>query len=293
MHTSIIHRIAGGLLLSLLSFSPVHASKLRPEAVAGFQRYVQQAENRMKSETQAAGKFLWLNTLPSSGQNDAYRQLRKGEPTIYRVEDDKSMATPGAMIHHWIGTIFIPAASVQQVLAVVQDYNRHQEYYSPQVERSKLLQHAGNDFHFYYRLRFNKILTVVLDTEHQVHYTQVDAMHVLSNSYTTRIAEVKNAGEADETTLPPGKDTGFLWRLNSYWRFEESDGGVYVQCEAISLTRDVPKGLGLIIEPFIQNIPKESLDFTLRSTREVVLNKIAAGTLSKPGLHKSNQGTSQ
>jgi hypothetical protein len=75
--------------------------------------------------------------------------------------------------------------------------------------------------------------------------------------------------------MPPGKDNGFLWRLNSYWRFFETGRGVYVQCEAVSLTRDIPTGLHWLIAPFIESIPKESLEFTLRSTRTAVLGKIS------------------
>jgi hypothetical protein len=70
--------------------------------------------------------------------------------------------------------------------------------------------------------------------------------------------------------LPPGQDHGFLWRLNSYWRFEERDGGVYVECEAISLTRNVPLGLGWLVNPIIRSLPRESLANTLWATREAV-----------------------
>jgi hypothetical protein len=64
-----------------------------------------------------------------------------------------------------------------------------------------------------------------------------------------------------------------MWRLNSYWRFQQRDGGVYVQLEAISLTRDIPTGLGWLITPFITSIPKESLAFTLTRTRQVLVQK--------------------
>ena len=98
-------------------------------------------------------------------------------------------------------------------------------------------------------------------------YTPVDKTRWRSVSRTTKIAEVEKAGKPDEREKPPGTGEGFLWKLNSYWRFEERDGGVWVECEAISLTRDVPTGLGWIVEPIIRDLPKESLANTLRSTR--------------------------
>jgi hypothetical protein len=78
---------------------------------------------------------------------------------------------------------------------------------------------------------------------------------------------VDHAGKPDERVLPPGHDSGFLWKLYSYWRFQERDGGVYVECEAISLTRAVPAGLGWVIQPIITSLPRESLANTLRETR--------------------------
>ena len=70
--------------------------------------------------------------------------------------------------------------------------------------------------------------------------------------------------------LPAGDDHGFLWRLDSYWRFAERDGGVYMECEAVSLTRDIPAGLGWLIAPIIRQLPQESLVNTLRKTREAL-----------------------
>jgi hypothetical protein len=104
----------------------------------------------------------------------------------------------------------------------------------------------------------------------------VDTKRWYSRSYSTRIQEVDDPGTPEERLLPAGDDHGFLWRLYSYWRFEERDGGVYLECQALSLTRDVPTGLGWLIEPIIRQLPRESLANTLRSTREAILPKAAA-----------------
>jgi hypothetical protein len=83
------------------------------------------------------------------------------------------------------------------------------------------------------------------------------------------VAEVYDPGPG-EHELPPGHDHGFLWRLNSFWKFEERDGGVYLECRAISLSRDVPTGLGWLINPIIRSLPRESLSNTLRETRQAL-----------------------
>jgi len=54
---------------------------------------------------------------------------------------------------------------------------------------------------------------------------------------------------------------------------QEGDGGVYVQSEVASLTRDIPTGLGWMIKPFVTGIPKETLKFTLEATRKAVAGR--------------------
>jgi hypothetical protein len=264
-----------GLLAWLLATPrPAAAVELKPEAVQGFDRYVQLTEQRMQSELIPGGAFLWVDGLPEAHRSEAYARLQHGEVMTGRLETRDSAGyfhIPGALIHHWVGTVFIPGASLGQVLTLVQDYDHQQEYYSPEVVRSKILERTGEDFKIYLRLKKTKIVTVVFDTEHEAHYVHLDANRAHSRSHSSRIVEVEHAGERGELPLPAGKDNGFLWRLNSYWRFSETGRGVYVQCEAISLTRDIPPGLNLLIGPFIESIPRESLDFTLRSTRTAVL----------------------
>jgi hypothetical protein len=261
-------------LIGLLALPcPSAAAEPKPAALRGFEQYVQQTEQRIAGEVRAAGAFLWVDELPATRRDQARERLRRGEVVIERVERRPAgggISTPGAMIHHWMGTVLIPGATLAEVLRTIQDYDRHQEYFRPEVERSRTLRHDGNDYTVYLRLKRIKVITVVLDSEHQVRYLRLDAARAYSESHSTRIAELEHPGEAGERALPAGDDHGFLWRLNSYWRFLETSEGVYVQCEAVSLTRDVPAGLGWLIGPFIESIPKESLQFTLQSARAAV-----------------------
>jgi hypothetical protein len=111
---------------------------------------------------------------------------------------------------------------------------------------------------------------VVLNTQHDVRYFRDSETREHSRSFAVRIAEVENTGNSDEREKPPGEDGGFLWRMETWWRMEERDGGVYVQSEVASLTRDIPTGLGWLIGPFVTSIPKETLTFTLEATRRAV-----------------------
>jgi hypothetical protein len=228
----------------------------------------------MQRELAPGGAFLWVDSLPEPRRSEVYARLQRGEVIPERLQTaDPSghSSTPGALIHHWVGIVFIPGATLAQVLAVVQDYDRHAEYYKPDVAQSRKVAQNGDDYKVHYRLRKKKIITIILDADYDVHRHFIDSTRAYSNSYSTRIAQVENAGQPDEHELPLGKDGGYLWRLNSFWRYFDSGHGVYVQCEAISLTRDIPAALNWLVGSFIESVPKESLEFTLQSTRSAVL----------------------
>jgi hypothetical protein len=283
---AIRNRILFGLrwalvICTMVAPPPAGATELKPEAALGFDRYVRLTEGRMQGELAPGGAFLWVDGLQEPSRSEAYARLQHGEviPARLQTADPSGhSSTPGALIHHWVGTIFIPGVSLAQVLAVVQDYDHHSEYYKPDVAQSKKVEQSGDDYKVHYRLRKKKIITIILDSDYDVHRHFLDATHAYSNSVSTRIAQVENVDQPDEHELPPGKDGGYLWRLNSYWRYFDSGRGVYVQCEAVSLTRDIPTGLNWLVGSFVQSVPKESLEFTLHSTRAAVL---------RGGLHAS------
>jgi hypothetical protein len=268
--------VAIALALMLAGATQAQTAELKPDTLAAFDRYVRQAEQRMDQEV-GRDTFLLPDAWPQARRDPAYQRLRRGEMIIERLNPGNGQAqVPHGLIHHWAGIVFIPAATLDQTLALIQDYDHHQDVYSPEVMRSRLVRREGDDFQIFLRLRKHKVTTVVLDTEYDVHFVRLDAHRVYSRSHSTRIAEVENPGGRDERDRPPGNDHGFLWALDTYWRFLETKDGVFVQCEAISLTRDIPTGLGWLIGPFVHSIPRESLEFTLTTTRKAVAARQAA-----------------
>lgn len=236
---------------------------LTPQTLEAFAAYIRDAEALMDQTLQ--GPFLWSDL-------DAQRthQLQEGKVLAQFWAGKAPVEVPNGLIHDWIAAIFIPGATVQDTLALMQDYDNHKNIYKPEVIASRLVSHHDGDFQIYLRLLKKKIITVVLDTDHQVHYRCLDRRRWTCRSYTTRIAEVQDAGGPKEQVLMPDTGYGFLWRLYSYWRMEERDAGVYLECRAISLTRDVPTGLGWAIKPIINKLPKESLTNTLVATRQTL-----------------------
>jgi hypothetical protein len=247
--------------------------KLKTETQEAFERYVKQVEARNEGELKRGSALLWVDGLSEKQRAEAYAELKRGEVKMQKLEileNDKPVACPGGMIHHWTGLVFIPRAKLEDVLGVLEDYDRHSVYYAPDVERSNIESREGDHFRVFLRFRRHKVITVVLDTEHEVQYFHDAAGRAHSRSSAVRIAEVENAGKSDEREKTPGDDGGFMWRMETWWRMEERDGGVYVQSEVASLTRDIPAALAWMIKPFVTGIPKETLTFTLEATRKAV-----------------------
>jgi len=259
--------------------APLHDGwySLRAATVQAFTGYVAKIDG-LNAETLRNGPFLWVDGLQGNERTEALVKLRAGEVEMRRLSvaaDGGNVNVSGGMIHDWEGIVFISGAKLEDVLKILEDYDRHTIYYAPDVVKSRIESRHENQFRVFLQFRRHEVVTVVLNTEHQVMYFQDSPLRAHSRSSAIRIAQVKNPGSPDEKEKPPGDDDGFLWRMETWWRMEERDGGVYVQSEAVTLTRDIPTGLGWLIEPFITKIPQETLQFTLRATRQAVLNKRA------------------
>ena len=243
-------------------------------AYQAFDKYIQLTEDRVSREIAPGGAFLHVDALNANDRAAAYEKLRGGEvhsESLTTLNRGEKITCPGCMIQHWVGIAFIPGATLNQTLALVQDYDHQAEIYAPEVTRAKILSHSGDDFTIFLRFHRTMVVTVVLDTEHRVHYQRIDATHAASRAVSTRVQEVEHAGAANERDLAEGQDNGYLWRINNYWRFLQQDGGTYVQCESVSLSRDIPPGLGWLVGPFVASVPRESLRFTLEATRKGVV----------------------
>ena len=258
------------ILFMAAFFHIASATDLKPKTNEAFDRYVAATESRFAGELHPGGPFLYIDRLSAEEKRQSYQSLQHGEVWIRNVESKSASIAPGGMVHHWIGIIFIPGATLGKTLPIVKDYGHRDQYYKPDVIASKLLTHQGDNYTMFLRLRQKKFTTAIFNTNYAIHWGEVDSTHVYSHSVSTRIAEVKDTSKPEGDELPVGTGNGYVWRLNSYWRFQESDGGVYVQCEAVSLSRDIPTGFGWLLESMVNGLPKDSLMHVLTRTREIV-----------------------
>jgi hypothetical protein len=234
-----------------------------PAAIAGFNAYITQLESRLAIQHGTADGFL--------APFDAAR-VRGGEVVIDQLTPTSGATFPGAMLYHWRGTAFVPGVRAADLERLLRDYGRYPQVYAPQVIAARVLSQDGNHFQTILRVSQKHVITVVLDTNYDVQFFPSAAPDAnvgargYNISHSTHITEIADQGTPTEHALDSEHEHGFLWRLNTYWSWEERDGGLYMQVETVTLTRAVPAGLGWAIGPFVESIPRESLDFTLRAT---------------------------
>jgi hypothetical protein len=198
-------------------------------------------------------KLDWKPRYPSS--------LKPGEITIAPVAGKGSIDVFDGLIHDWVVAAVVPHASPEQAIAVLQNYGAYKNVYSPDVIDSKILRHEGDAWHVYLKLLKKKVLTALLDAEFDVSYHSLGDGRWSVVSRSTRIAELEG-----DRQLPAGEGHGFLWRLNAYWLIEQRPEGIYVECRTLSLSRNIPAGMGWLVKPFVASVPKEALYDTMRDT---------------------------
>jgi hypothetical protein len=249
------------LVISALSltFFTAPAAHAEPSAAASaaFNTYVAQVEARIARQHQSPIAFL----APAPAD-----RLRRGELIVESLTPDPAPSMPGAMLHHWRGTAFVAGATAADFERLMKNFNTYPQTFAPQVVKASILAQQGDRFQASMRVRQQHVITVVLDTFYDVVFGQLDQQHGYSISRSTRVSEIKSPGAPNKRVLQPSEENGFLWRLNNYWSYEQRDGGIYMQIESVSLTRSIPTGLAWAIRPFVEGVPRESLEFTLRST---------------------------
>lgn len=238
--------------------------KLRTETVREFDKYVLNSETAMQKRWKGQQPFLMMDDTASDRA-----EVRSGGIFVRQVSSKGGMKVTGGIIHEWTAGTLFKGATLEQAQNLVVDFDRHKNIY-PEVVDSRLVLNAGSVRRGYHRLMKKKVLTVVLNSEYEVQMYQAGPTRAYTVSHSTKITELDDPGKKSERELPEGEDHGFLWRLNAYWRFQSAPEGVYAECQAISLTRDVPAGLSWVVNPFVQDMPRESLRSTLEATRKAL-----------------------
>lgn len=260
-------------ILVLLAVSAIsNASELKQETLNAWDDYLRTANLRIHRNLGTGDPFLWIEEEPGRSQ-----RVRQGEILISPAREANPREVHDGLINDWIGAIFIPGVRINDVLAVVHDYDRYKDFYKPTVIESKLLGRTGEEYEFSMlglkRVLFEKI---ALEGRFESHCSQLDGRRRYCISYSTRVQEIKDYGQPDAHKLPTDEGHGYIWRLYGLTKFEERDGGVYIEVEAIALSRDILESVRWFTKPVVERVSRNSMSTILQLTREAVRSNIAA-----------------
>jgi hypothetical protein len=273
-------------VFGLTLVSALHAAELKPETFTAWNRYVQSADAAMQARLRPGNNFLWIDEAL-----DRRRQLRAGEILVTSVGEQNPKQVPSGLIHHWIGAAFFPNATVGDVLA---------DYYNPTVIDSHGIQLTqGVDRFSMLLMNKSLFLKVAIENECESSYVQAATGRWYSMATTVRVQEIEDYGQLSERKLPSGEGSGYVWRLHTITRYEEADGGVYIELEAMALSRDIPQAARWAVDPIVRRVSKGAMITSLRQMlaavcspgqvaagRSVAIPKLASGFLQSSSQHQ-------
>jgi hypothetical protein len=254
------------LIAAFLFASPAKSANLKPETVSAWDDYLDRAQADLQRRIQPGGCFLW--TMESA---DRAERVHAGELVVAPAPGPNPKNVPGGLIHHWMGAMFVPNRTIEQIVSVTRNYDRYKDYYQPSVIESKTVASGDTNDEFSMRI-MNKalFLKIALDADYRASYVRVDENRIYSISRTTRLQEIDDYGEAREHAMPEGEGLGYIWKLFSVARLEQRDGGVYVELEGIALSREIPLAARFFVDPLVRRVSRNSMLVSLRETREAL-----------------------
>jgi hypothetical protein len=257
----------------LVCSAALHAAQLKQETLQAWNQYIEKAESQMSARLQPQARFL-----SSAESAETMRRVHAGEIIVAPAAHNPRRIADG-LIHDWEGAAFIPGSNIADVFAVIRDYARYKQYYAPLVIDSRPLGRVGAGYTFA-MLMMNQSLFAksALDGEYSESYFRVSDSRWYSVAYSTRIQQVDDFGRENEHRLPADQGSGYIWRLYTISRFEQRDGGVYVEMEVIALSRDIPISLRWIVDPIVRRVSRGSLLTSLEKTRTAVSTEIASAS---------------
>lgn len=255
------------ILFTAFAANSSRAAELQPSTLMAWNAYLKAADSRMQERTANRAHFLWMDE-----SRDRAARVRNGDVAVAPVTGRGTEGVSHGLIHDWIGAIFIPGATIDELLALVHDYDNYGRVYRPVVASSRTLACTDGSQEFQMVWQGKALLIkATMQGRYQAHDVMLDARHGYSVAEAVEVREIEDYGHTDERLLPPDTGNGFLWRIRSMVRFAERDGGVYVELEAIALTRDIPASLAWMVNPVVNRLSINSLTTTLRQTRDAVI----------------------
>lgn len=258
-----------GLLTLLFFATQMEALDLKEETLRAWQEHVSGVRASNEQRTMPGHSYLWV-----AEDEDRLKQLLAGEPQTAPLQGRGSEAVPSGLIHHWIGAVFIPNASLTDVSSVTRDYEHYNEFFRPSVIRSQVLSKSDDKDAFAVQMA-SKVMFVSAGLDARVHaeHKKVSQHRAYTISFTTEVQEIQNFGKPDERRLEPDHGVGFVWRLFTINRLEERDDGVILEIETMALSRDIPGSVRFVVTPVVRRVSRNAMLISLRQTADAVASR--------------------
>ena len=270
-HWNILRLFTFTIAAILIAAASLTAAQLQKDTLEAWDEYVRVTEERINQELGSSQAFFIQDRQGPRKAAADRKAVLTGEIVVAKMKKaspgGSKISVPGGTIQHWRGSVFIPNVTLEHLLAELRN-PAAKTHRQEDVLESRLLERGDDFVRVYLKLRRSNIVTVTYNTEHLVHYRHHSDRQALSRSIATKIAELEHANTPAEREKPEGVDRGFLWRLNSYWRYQQVESGVLVECESLSLSRGIPVVLGLFVRPVVNKVARQSMVRTLASMRE-------------------------
>jgi hypothetical protein len=277
------------LLAALLLPMQLYAATLKTETVAAWNDYIDSVRAGLQDRVRPGGNFLWIDDRPEN-----IAKVHDGEIVVVPAASDIPRKVPGGLIHHWMGAAFVPNTKLDDILEVTRDYDRYKEFYRPFVIESKTVARSGSNDNFS-MLLMNRALFLksALDADYQATNVRLDSCRFYSVSKTTRVQEIEEYGQPGEHRIPEGEGRGYIWKLFSIARLQQRDGGVYVEVEAVGLSREIPGAVRLVVDPIVRRVSRNSMLTSIEQTEKAVRsNSLAdAKPANSPASDNVNSGS--
>jgi hypothetical protein len=226
---------------------PAAAADLQPKTAQAYEKYADAAAREFVGRAQK---------MTAGTRCDGVTTARAGS-------GDGILDIPDGLIHHWVDTAFVKGATLQQVAGVARDYPGYSKAYK-EVVSAKVLSQQGDTYRVLIRIREGDAgITAVLDVRSTVEYRTVSGGNISAVSKSEEIRQVENSGRPNESLLPAGHDSGYLWRAHTFTYFAAERDGVFVVMETLGLSRRFPPFTAWIIEPIARRLGRKSVEGSL------------------------------
>ena len=255
------------ILFLLLTVVPAKAAELKRDTLRAWDDYVVSVNTSVAERNAQSRPFLWVDE-----SSEAQRRVQNGELVITNHDPRK---VPQGLIHHWVGVMFLPNVSLDQVMRVLNSYDRYSDIYKPLIRKSSVIEQAGDT------VKLNVLavqkafsVTAAVETDEEIQVARPTPNRVCITANSVRLEEIANYGQASEHSFPEARRPGYVWRALIVQRLEQRDGGVYVELETISLSRGIPVEVRWLIKPLTDELPRKMMSDILNETRTAVQQSV-------------------